>query len=91
MLGRRNSSAGLDCDGLCIHLFRKTPFAHELAVGWSGRRAELVRRAGFTMMATLAVHHKAAGNDVFRSYLRRVQKAATAERHNVKKPSARRS
>ena len=51
-----------DCDGLCIHLFRKTRFAHNLAVAWSGRQEELVKRAGFTMMATLAVHDKAAGN-----------------------------
>jgi 3-methyladenine DNA glycosylase AlkD len=74
-----------DCDGLCIHLFRKTPFAHDLAVAWSGRREELVKRAGFTMMATLAVHDKAAGNEVFRSYLGRVLEEATDERHNVKK------
>jgi 3-methyladenine DNA glycosylase AlkD len=74
-----------DCDGLCSHLFRKTPFAHDLAVAWSGRREELVKRAGFTMMATLAVHDKAAGNEVFRGYLSRVHEAATDERHNVKK------
>ena len=74
-----------DCDGLCIHLFRKTPFAHDLAVAWSGRQEELVKRAGFTMMATLAVHDKAAGNEVFRGYLGRVREAATDERHNVKK------
>jgi len=74
-----------DCDGLCIHLFRKTPFAHDLAVVWSGRQEELVKRAGFTMMATLAVHDKAASNEVFRGYLGRVQEAATDERHNVKK------
>ena len=74
-----------DCDGLCIHLFRKTPFAHELAVAWSRSRAELVKRAGFTMMATLAVHDKAAGNEVFRRYLTRVHEEATDERHNVKK------
>ena len=74
-----------DCDGVCIHLFRKTPFAHELAVAWSRRREELVKRAGFTMMATLAVHDKAASNEVFRSYLVRVQEEATDERHNVKK------
>jgi len=74
-----------DCDGVCIHLFRKTPFAHNLAVAWSGRREELVKRAGFTMMATLAVHDKAAGNEVFRSYLGRVRQEATDERHNVKK------
>ena len=61
-----------DCDGLCIHLFRKTPFAHDLAVAWSGRREELVKRAGFTMIATLAVHDKAADNEVFRDYLSRV-------------------
>ena len=74
-----------DCDGLCIHLFRKTSFAHELAVNWSRRREELVKRAGFTMMATLAVHDKAASNEVFRSYLRRVEEEAADERHNVKK------
>lgn len=74
-----------DCDGLCLHLFRKTPFAHELAVAWSKRREELVKRAGFTMMATLAVHDKAASNEVFRSYLRRVDEEASDERHNVKK------
>jgi 3-methyladenine DNA glycosylase AlkD len=74
-----------DCDGLCIHLFRKTSFAHELAVNWSRRREELVKRAGFTMMATLAVHDKAASNEVFRSYLKRVEEEASDQRHNVKK------
>lgn len=74
-----------DCDGLCIHLFRKTPFAHDLAVAWSVRREELVKRAGFTMMATLAVHDKAATNEVFRSYLKRVEAEADDDRHNVKK------
>ncbi len=74
-----------DCDGLCLHLFRKAPFAHELAVAWSSRREELVKRAGFTMMATLAVHDKAASNEVFRSYLKRVEEETTDERHNVKK------
>lgn len=56
-----------------------------LAVAWSGRREKLVKRAGFTMMATLAVHDKAAPNTVFRGYLNRIQDAATDERHNVKK------
>jgi len=81
----RDFECWADCDGLCIHLFRKTPFAHELAVAWSHRREELVKRAGFTMMATLAVHDKAASTEVFRSYLGRVQEEATDERHNVKK------
>jgi 3-methyladenine DNA glycosylase AlkD len=54
-------------------------------VAWSRRREELVKRAGFTMMATLAVHDKAASNEVFRSYLKRVEEEASDERHNVKK------
>jgi 3-methyladenine DNA glycosylase AlkD len=74
-----------DCDGLCIHLFRKTPFAHELALAWSRRREELVKRAGFTMMATLAVHDKVAGDEVFCDYLVRVGDESNDERHNVKK------
>jgi 3-methyladenine DNA glycosylase AlkD len=74
-----------DCDGVCIHLFRKTPFAHELAVAWSRRREELVKRAGFTMMATLAVHDKMAGDEVFCAYLGRVEAESMDERHNVRK------
>ena len=81
----KNFECWADCDGLCIHLFRKTPFANDLAIAWSRRREELVKRAGFTMMATLAVHDKAAGDEVFRIYLSRVQEEATDERHNVKK------
>jgi len=81
----KNFECWADCDGLCIHLFRKTPFAHELALAWSRRREELVKRAGFTMMATLAVHDKKAGDEVFRGYLIRVRDESNDERHNVKK------
>ena len=81
----KNFECWADCDGLCIHLFRKTPFANDLAIAWSRRREELVKRAGFTMMATLAVHDKAASDEVFRTYLSRVQEEARDERHNVKK------
>ncbi len=81
----RDFECWADCDGLCIHLFRKTPFAHDLAVAWSHRREELVKRAGFTMIATLAVHDKAASNEIFCSYLNRIHEEATDERHNVKK------
>ncbi len=81
----RDFECWADCDGVCIHLFRKTSFAHELAETWTGRSAELVKRAGFTMIATLAVHDKAASNEVFRSHLKRVEAEATDERHNVKK------
>lgn len=81
----RDFECWADCDGVCLHLFRKTSFAHELAATWTSRSAELVKRAGFTMIATLAVHDKAASDGVFRSYLKRVEAEATDERHNVKK------
>lgn len=74
-----------DCDGVCLHLLRKTPFAHELAVAWSRRKAEFVKRAGFTLMATLAVHDQTAPDRVFRSYLSRVEAEAHDDRNGVKK------
>jgi 3-methyladenine DNA glycosylase AlkD len=73
------------CDGICIHFFRKTPYAHQLAQLWSKRKEEYVKRAGFTMMATLAVHDKTASNDVFKKYLRIVKNSSTDERNGVKK------
>jgi 3-methyladenine DNA glycosylase AlkD len=74
-----------DCDGLCIHLFRKAPFAHAFAVECSRRKGEFVKRTGFSLMATLAVHDKAAPDQVFLDYLARVAEAARDERNGVKK------
>ena len=73
------------CDGVCLHLFVKTRFAHEAAVRWCVRKAEFVKRAGFVMMAVLAVHDKEATDSVFRRYLRVIERSATDERNFVKK------
>lgn len=54
-------------------------------MSWSRRKPELVKRAGFTMMATLAVHDKVPPDDTFRAYLKRLIAGARDERHNVKK------
>ena len=74
-----------DCDGVCIHFFRKAAFAHEFAVECSRRKPEFVKRTGFTLMATLAVHDKAAPDEVFLDYLPRIAHAADDERNGVKK------
>ena len=74
-----------DCDGVCIHLFRKAPFAHAFAVECSRRKPEFVKRTGFTLMATLAVHDRAAADRVFLDYLPRIAEAASDERKGVKK------
>ncbi len=45
-------------DGTCSYLFCRTPFAYDKAVEWAGKKPEFLKRAGFTMMACLAVHDK---------------------------------
>jgi 3-methyladenine DNA glycosylase AlkD len=73
------------CDGVCMHCFRNTPYAHELAVKWIKRKSEFVRRAGCTMIATLAVHDKKSSDSVFLQYLVVLKKYSTDERNFVKK------
>jgi len=72
-------------DGCCNNLFRKTPFAHCKAVEWTSRKEEFIKRAGFVLMACLAVHDKAARDAVFLRYLRLLKRGATDERNFVKK------
>lgn len=72
-------------DGACIHLWRKTPLALPQARRWMRRRAEFVKRAGFVLVATLAVHAKDAGDEVFLACLREISRAANDERNFVRK------
>jgi len=72
-------------DQFCNKLAVKTPFAWELAVSWAAREEEFVRRAGFSLMAQLAVHHKAAPDEAFLPLLDLVEGAADDGRNFVKK------
>ncbi|MFA5057152.1 MAG: DNA alkylation repair protein [Opitutaceae bacterium] len=72
-------------DGCCIHLFNRTPFAVEKAHAWSRRRAEFVKRAGFVLMAGLAVHGQELPDAVFLEFLPAIRREATDERNFVKK------
>lgn len=69
------------CDGACIHLFRYSPFAFAKCVEWSRSPREFVKRAGFALMAGLAVADKAAGDAAFRRFLPIIKSAATDEKH----------
>jgi 3-methyladenine DNA glycosylase AlkD len=73
------------CDGLCNCLLRKTKFAHHKAVEWSSREEEFVKRAGFALMACLAVHDKRSADETFSNYLPLIQREAVDERNFVKK------
>ena len=73
------------CDLCCANLFDRTKFAFRKAAEWSGREEEFVKRAGFTLMATLAVHDKKATNADFQKFLPLIKKGAADERNFVKK------
>jgi 3-methyladenine DNA glycosylase AlkD len=73
------------CDQVCSNLFDKTPFAFEKAITWSRRPKEFVKRAGFVLMAALAVHDKQAADDSFAPCLLRIQAEANDGRNFVKK------
>jgi len=73
------------CDGTCCHLFVDAKPAWEKAFAWSRRRREFEKRAGFALAAFLAVHDKAAGNEVFERFLKAIEREAWDERNFVRK------
>ena len=57
------------CDQCIGNLFCRTEGAYGKAVVWSKREEEFVRRAGYAMMAYLAVHDKKAPDEKFLEFL----------------------
>jgi 3-methyladenine DNA glycosylase AlkD len=73
------------CDQCCNRLFSKTPFARQKALAWANRPEEFVKRAGFVMMAVLAVHDKKAADKQFDAFFEQIKKGAIDGRNFVKK------
>lgn len=73
------------CDQATTSLFDRTPLAWPLAVAWAGRDEPWVKRAGFALMAGLAVHDKAAPDRVFMKLLPIIERAAMDDRNFVRK------
>jgi 3-methyladenine DNA glycosylase AlkD len=73
------------CDALCFHLFDRSPHAWGKIEQWSTRREEFVKRAAFALLASIALHDKAAPDAPFKRSLRLIERAATDERNFVKK------
>ena len=73
------------CDQVCSNLFDKTPYAYKKALEWSKRKEEFVKRAGFVLMACLAVHDKKAKDTELLKFLPIIKKEATDERNFVRK------
>jgi 3-methyladenine DNA glycosylase AlkD len=73
------------CDQACLKLFVKTPFVDQKIPRWAKDKREFVRRAGFALLASLAVHGKDVPDSAFREHLKLIEAASTDERNFVRK------
>ncbi|MCL2157434.1 MAG: DNA alkylation repair protein, partial [Methanobrevibacter sp.] len=73
------------CDQCCINLFRKTDYAYDKVYEWSESEKEFTKRAGFALIAVLAVHDKKTDDKTFIDFLKLVKREANDERNFVKK------
>ena len=73
------------CDQCCLNLFEKTRFAYRKAVEWSSSDEEFTKRAGFVLMARLAVSDKKADDKEFIKFLPVIRRESTDNRNFVKK------
>ncbi len=73
------------CDTMCFCLFDRTPHAWSKVEQWSDRPQEFIRRTAFALLWSLTVHDKRATDEQFADGLRLIERAATDERHFVKK------
>lgn len=72
-------------DQFCINLARRTAEPYGLVERWCPRPETFVRRAGFALIACLAVHDKAAPDNRFLALLPKIEKFADDDRNFVKK------
>jgi 3-methyladenine DNA glycosylase AlkD len=73
------------CDQLCANLLDKTIYAYPAAKAWSKRDEVFVKRAGYVLMAALAVHDKKAKDEVFLEFLESICEGSSDDRNFVKK------
>ncbi|QHT67999.1 DNA alkylation repair protein [Rhodocytophaga rosea] len=73
------------CDQTCGNLFDKTPYAFDKAAEWSFREEEFIKRAGFVLMAWLAVHAKKTPDESFLPFFKHLEREAKDKRNFVKK------
>jgi len=73
------------CDGTCCHLFVRARPAWQKALRWSVRNDEFQKRAGFALVAYLAVHDKRASDAQYLRLLPLIRGAAADDRNFVRK------
>lgn len=73
------------CDQVIGNFFDLTPFAASIPRAWTKRPEEFVKRAGFTLIATRAVHDRAAPDRTFAAWFPAIRRGAKDDRNYVKK------
>lgn len=73
------------CDQCCSNLFGMTGHAYRKAVEWSSRKEEFVKRAGFVLMARLALSDKNATDGEFERFFPIIERESVDGRNYVKK------
>src|SRR5271157_217923 len=73
------------CDGTCCHLFVFAAPAWKKAFEWTRRKKEFEKRAGFALVAFLAVHDKHASDVIYRKFLKAIEREAWDDRNFVRK------
>jgi 3-methyladenine DNA glycosylase AlkD len=73
------------CDQVCMNLFDKHPLAWKKIGEWANREEEFVKRAGYTLIACLALHDKKAKDDQFIQYIPIIKDGVDDDRNFVKK------
>ena len=73
------------CDQVCNNLFIFAPYAYEKAIDWTGSKKEFVKRAGFVLIAELAVHSKELKDKDFVKLFPIIKNGSRDDRNLVKK------
>lgn len=73
------------CDQCCMNLFEDHPLAYDKAMEWSHSDKEFVKRAGYVMMARLAMSDKKAEDWQFEQFFPLIVSGSDDPRNYVKK------
>ena len=73
------------CDQCCMNLFRHMPYAYDKVREYAAAEREFTRRAGFALLATLAVGDKGTETAVFTDFLPLVERYSHDLRPSIKK------
>jgi 3-methyladenine DNA glycosylase AlkD len=73
------------CDQVCSNLFQKTPFAVQKALDWAKREEVFVKRAGFVLMARIAVADRKAPDELFERFYPLILSESGDDRPMVRK------